>query len=100
MTAIDPRPPALPEIGQKRYACDVRTGWHVRDHGVWHLVLDVAAQPGEAVLLVLREGAHESQDLRLPRFARLMTRTPEEQISYVEAQCLRMLAHTAAAGLR
>jgi hypothetical protein len=87
VTATDPTPRTLPEIGQTRYADDVRIGWHVLTDDGWRLVL--AAHPpvgAGSVLLVVREGMHEERDLRLTRLTRMMTRTPQEQIAHIEAQ--------------
>lgn len=86
MTAIDPAPRALPEIGQTRYAADVRMGWHVQIDDDWRLVKAVRPMGAadDEVLLVLRDGREERRERMSPR-KRLMTRNPEEQIQYVEA---------------
>lgn len=97
MTAIDPGPRAVSEIGEYRYAADVRMGWHIQADDGWRLVLAAYPPHGEgSVLLVLREGMREEKDVRLTRLTRLMTRTPEEQIAHIEA--LRVAA-TPGAGL-
>lgn len=89
MTAIDPRARALPQIGQRRLVRDVRCGWHVQLPSGWYLVLDAIGNDlTRDVMLVLRDGPHGERDVPLPAKDRLMTRTPQEQIQWVEAQRL------------
>ena len=88
MTAVDPSPRALPEIGQKRYAADVKIGWHVRLPEVgWTLVLGVGLVGAGAgdVQLTVRVGFLDEHTEQMDRHERLPSRTPEEQIRWIEA---------------
>lgn len=86
MSALTVRPRELPPIGQTRYARDIRTGWHVQlpDTG-WRLVL-AADRDLERVLLTVPDGLHTQTQVDLSSIAALPTRTPAEQIQFIEAQ--------------
>lgn len=87
MTAIDPRARALPGIGQYRFVRDVRTGWHALIDGQWRYVLDaIRAHDGKNTTLILREGLNGERDVPMASTATLATRTPAEQIQWIEAQ--------------
>lgn len=89
MTAVDPSPRAIPEIGEKRYAADVQIGWHVRlPETGWTLVLGIGrCGPGKGdVQLTVRVGIRDEHTEQMSRHTRLATRTPEEQIRFVEAR--------------
>lgn len=89
MTATDPRERTTPEIGQPRAARQIKMGWHVQLAGAWELVLDaIPSQVTKDVLLVLRDGLHGERTLALATDYRPMTRTPQEQIQWVEARRL------------
>jgi len=86
VTAVDPSPRPLPEIGQSRFARDVRMGWHILWDGRWHLVDQAfTSQASGRVQLVLHEGIHDQRQLPMRGTEPLMTRTPAEQIAHVEA---------------
>jgi len=88
VTAVDPSPRPLPEIGQTRYACDVRTGWHVELPGTgWALVLGVGvAGPGNGdVQITVRQGIREERTEQMARHTPLPSRIPAEQMAYIEA---------------
>lgn len=88
MTAVDPSPRALPEIGETRYAADVQIGWHVQLPEIgWTLVLGIGrigCGSGD-VQLTVRVGIRDEHTEQMPRHTRLLTRTPEEQIRHIEA---------------
>lgn len=94
MTAIDPRARALPQIGQPRAVREVKRGWHVQLPSGWHLVLDATANDfiGD-VMLVLRVGARGRRAVPLPAKDKLMTRTPQEQIQWIEARRMAAPGH-------
>ncbi len=94
MTAIDPAARPLPQISRLRYAADVRRGWHVTlPETGWALVLGVGiVGPGKGdVQITVRTGIHEELTEQMPRSTRLDTRTPEEQIQYIEARRLAQM---------
>jgi len=89
VTAINPRPRPLPQIGQPRAVRDVKTGWHVQLPSGWHLVLQALSNSfTRDVMLVLRDGPYGERGVPLLPADRLMTRTPQEQIQWVEASRL------------
>ena len=81
---------ALPQIGMPRSARGIKMGWHVRiPSGVgWRLVTCPPhwSQQGDRVLLTVREGLHGEKDFVFRGSEQLHTRTPAEQIQWIEAQ--------------
>lgn len=93
MTGLVVEPRALPPIGQRRCVSVVRTGWHIElPDGVWRLVTGVGLLGGGEVLLSVSVGLHDEDCLEYGRAVFLMTRTPEEQIRFIEAQRLERAA--------
>lgn len=99
MTALDvaaacagPDPDA---IGRVRRARETRRGWHLLLHGAWRLV-EGADLWRDRVELTLHAGLHDIETVPLSPSARVLTRTPAEQIAYVEAV---RLARAPGAGL-
>jgi hypothetical protein len=82
----------LPTIGMRRSARGIKMGWHVRVPlgGGWRLVVSPPrwSQERDRVLVTVREGLHGEKDHVFRGSEQLETRTPAEQIAWVEAQRL------------
>lgn len=90
MTALDPGPRALPQIGQRRPVLLVKTGWHVHTDGAWRLVTDArrARYDRGPMILTMRDSVNGEGATTFGKGETLMTRTPEEQIQHIEAERL------------
>lgn len=99
MTALESPPlrtaPDPGTVGRVRCARDVRRGWHLLLHGAWRLV-EGADLWRDRVELTLHAGLHDIETVPLSSSECVLTRTPAEQIAYIEAV---RLARTPGAGL-
>lgn len=81
----------LPTTGMRRSARGIKMGWHVRVPYVgWRLVTCPPhwSQQGDRVLITVREGLHGEKDHVFRGSEQLETRTPAEQIAWIEQQRL------------
>jgi hypothetical protein len=63
---------------------DIRMGWHAQLPGRgWALVNGVGPLGGD-VMLFVASGLHDEDTVRVPATTTLMTRTPAEQIQWIE----------------
>lgn len=94
MSGLTVQPPpasGLPTIGMPRSARGIKMGWHVQLPGDdWRLVLAPPLyNPGsDWMLITVREGLHDSRDVQLRGKTQVMTRTPPEQIAFIESERL------------
>lgn len=99
MSPVEAAPRELPPIGQRRLVTQVRTGWHIQvPDGAWRLVTGVGVLRGGEILLSVSVGLHDEDALEYRKSQRLETRTPEEQIQFIESQRLEHVAQDGRGG--
>lgn len=89
---IDPQ-----EIGEERWPREIEPGWHVRLRDGRDVLVGSYVLPTASGILfegrtVEGDVRHALREYELPGVKRVWTRTPAEQVAYIEAMHRRMIA--------